>query len=84
MQTAKAVIADANKNVKATVRILFNGCSQKSFITEEVSTSLNLRVIREERMIVRGFGGKNEMMRVLDVVTVKVMDISEKICGEIE
>ena len=56
LQTAKAIITDVNMNIKATVRVLFDGCSQKSFITEHVSNSLNLRVIRNEKMIVHGFG----------------------------
>ena len=35
-------------------------------------------------MIVRGFGSENEIAKVLDVVRVTLMNVSEQVCGEVE
>ena len=58
------------------------GYSQKSFVTEDVRETLNLRSLKKERMIVRGFGNKDEVMKTLDVVRVKLWNPSESICTD--
>ena len=65
-------------------RVLFDGCSQKSFITQEVKNSLKINVVRNERILVRGFGGGDESPRNLEVVRAKITDIAEKSCTEVE
>ena len=57
---------------------------QKSFITERASTSLNLRAVRNEKMIVRGFVIENETARSLDVLRVKSLNVLENVCCEVE
>ena len=73
LQTATAIVMDANSSSrKSESRILFDNCSQKSFITTDLKCALNLPTIRRERMIVRGFGSDEEIMRELEVVRVSV------------
>ena len=76
LQTAKAVVTDIDGQFSKRVRVLFDGCSQKSFITERVRESLNLRSIRKENMIVRGFGSITEVLKKFDIVRVKVWNLS--------
>ena len=63
LQTAKAKILNSNVNRSTTIRVLFDGCSQKSFITQEVKNSLKLNIVRNERILLRGFGGGDESPR---------------------
>ena len=44
LQTAKARITDSRNCRSRDVRVLFDGCSQKSFVTENVISGLNLPV----------------------------------------
>ena len=58
--------------------LLDNG-SQKSFITEETARGLELNYLRKERLIVNGFGGREDKLVNLDVVSLKV---DNKFCYE--
>ena len=64
LQTAQAILTDVDKVSKRTVRVLFDIGSQKSFVTEDVCKSLNLRVSRKEKLILSGFGSKNETVQL--------------------
>ena len=84
LQTAQAILTDVDKVSKRTVRVLFDIGSQKSFVTEDVCKSLNLRVSRKEKLILSGFGSKNETAQLLSVVRVKIMNVSEMFCTDVE
>ena len=84
LQTAKAKITDARNFATRDVRVLFDGCSQKSFVTKEVVDGLNLPVIRTEKMIVKGFGCTEEVMRKMDVICLRIWDSSKSQFRDIE
>ena len=66
------------------VRVLFDNCSQKSYISEEVRDSLKLETCRREAMIIRGFGSTNDEMKYVDVVKVFIGDVSEEFVIEVD
>ena len=84
LQSAKAVIFDQSRKHQKSVRILFDNCSRKSFGTQKVAKELNLPSVRAERIIVNGFGGKQEKLVVLDIVRVLVYNTEGTKCGEVE
>ena len=85
LQTAKAIVVNNQNDCRENVRVLFDNGSQKSFLTEEVSKSLKLRPVRKERLIVNGFGGKEEKLVDLNVVSVSVHNaLDEEKHGVIE
>ena len=84
LQTAKGIATGIDVQPSKQIRVLFDGCSQKSFVTVNVSKCLNLQSIRKERMIIKAFGSKEETMNLLDVVNVRIWDISKKTGRQIE
>ena len=84
LQSARAVIVDQSTKRRKNVRILFDNCSQKSFLTEDAAKALNLHSVRKERIIVNGFGGKDEKLVCLDIVRVSVHNTQGVNCGEVD
>ena len=84
LQTAKATVTDSHEFRSKKVRLLFDRGPQKSFVKREVSDALNLPVIRKEKIIVRGFAQAEEVLRSLDVVRLKVWNISRENYREVE
>ena len=73
MQTAKAHIFDVNSSNFCLSRILFDTGSQRSYVSVNVQKKLRLKVIRQERLVIKTFGDDfNSEVRNLDVVQVKV------------
>ena len=69
LQTAMSTVSFNRQKLK--VRILFDSCSQYSFINEDVRRKLKLPTIRKEKMVIKAFESKSETVRVLEVVKVK-------------
>ena len=42
LQTAKAIVSGRYPEPSLCVRVLFDGCAQKSFVTEDTSSQFNL------------------------------------------
>ena len=84
LQSAKTMIGDEKMSGRAEVRILFDNCSQKSFLTEEVAKKLKLSVVKKEPVIVNGFGGKTEKVQTLDVVRAAVFNDNNEKCGVVD
>ena len=78
------MITDECRKRYKNVSILFDNCSQKSFLTQEAAKALNLRGIRKEKIIINGFGGKYENLVILGIVRVIVHNTQGKKCGESE
>ena len=90
LQTARCVVYHGEK--QARVRVLFDICSQFSFINDDLCQKLRLPTIRREFMILNGFESESDEKRKLRVVSVKLkgweepsVDVSlfavPKICG---
>ena len=77
LPTAKAKIFNEHNEKEELIRVLFDICSQKSFINERMSSKLNLLVICKERMIVQGFESLNAERRKIDVVQAKLCGVKQ-------
>ena len=83
LQTAQAnVISDTGKST--SIRLLFDSCSQKSFINSKIRLVLNLPLLRKERMVLKAFESSNEEPRVIDVVRAKIKGINKSITVDVE
>ena len=81
MQTALAS-ASSNYNFgnHKLVRLLFDNCSQESFIKSELGERLKLRTIRVELLNMKTFANAEENIENLDVVNIK----AKSLCGKHE
>ena len=70
LQTAKSVVSHGEKQVK--VCVLFDVCSQFSFINEDLCHKLRLPTLRREKMILNGFESMSDEKRKLRVVSLKL------------
>nr|XP_047141395.1 uncharacterized protein LOC124816304 [Hydra vulgaris] len=87
LQTAKAEISDTSNSIKKTkiiARVLFDNCSQKSFVTSDVRKKLNLKTIRNEILNVKVFGESCEKPRKFDLVSIKIKNIQTNHYSTIE
>ena len=78
LKTAKDIVSDVDVTRSQKARILFDGCAQRSFITEKTSDLLNLVEIRRDKIIVKGFGCRDEEVKLVKVVKVNIMNLSQK------
>ena len=71
LQTAKAcVFRPDDSSYSASIRLVFDSCSQRSYITKELKESLNLPVIGKDYLLIRTFGERDARLRVCDVVQI--------------
>lgn len=84
LPTAQGIISDSKMGYGRKVRVLFDNCSQKSYISEEVRDSLKLETCRREAMIIRGFGSTDDEMKYIDVVKVFMRDVSKEFIIEVD
>ena len=83
LQTAQAsVISDNGRSQK--ISLLFDSCSQKSYINDNIRQQLNLPLLRKERMIIKAFESINEGSRVIDVVRAKIQGINKSLTVDVE
>ena len=83
LQTAQAIIS-SNSGKSDQIRVLLDSGSQKSFINENLSKTLNLPVVRKEKMILKSFESKNENVRTLDVVSARIRGLDNSASVEVE
>ena len=84
LMSAKGLVANEPMNRQLKVRVLFDQCAQKSFITEKVAGYLKLPCKRKEKMVVNAFGGTENQIVEYDIVQVSIMDLQGKKLGEVE
>ena len=65
LQTANAFAGDINDTKFELVKIVFDSCSQQTYITESLAKSLNLKPIREVNMSIKSFGNKRAQVKTL-------------------
>ena len=61
--------------MKIEKRILFDNCSQKSFITKQLKEQLNLKVLKTKQMFIKTFASSGPTLQNLEVVKVKIANI---------
>ena len=84
LQIAHAYISHPVNNNKTPGCILFDNCSQKSFVTGEIRQKLSLPVIRTDILTVKVFGETCERAQKLDVVKLKIQNSRSNVSSEIE
>ena len=64
-----------SNSLKIEKRILFDDCSQKSFITKQLKEQLNLKVLKTKQMFIKTFASSEPTLQNLEVVEVKIADV---------
>ena len=65
LQTAKGVFTDIDESKAKSVRILFNSCSQSSYITEQAVKTLSLKLVDEGNITIKKLGKENNDKKVI-------------------
>ena len=80
LQTADAAVSNPTDimNNKFT-RLLFDNCSQKSYITEELRKELGLSVIRRDKILIETFGSTEPQLKTADVVQLAIHCVDQLI-----
>ena len=82
LQTARGILCAELGEEK--VRILFDSCSQQSFINESLCRKLNLTVLRTEHMIIKAFESNSDEARIIKVVKAKIRSVNTNIWKDVE
>ena len=70
LQSALAEVSDTNEKRSSNTCILFDGGSQRTYLTDRLRNRLQLRCIRKEKLILKRFGCTEGVLKCLDVVQV--------------
>ena len=65
-------------------RVLFDNCSQQTFISEKLRKRLNLPTARKEKIMVKSFASTEHKLQILDVVALKIQGVNSKFYNNIE
>ena len=76
LQSARAVIMNPNdSSTGVNTRVVFDNCSQRSYISERLKNVLNLPTVRTDQLIVKTFGSQSEKLTHCDLVSVCISNI---------
>ena len=76
LQTSQAFVSSVNSTSKGQRRVLFDNCSRKSFVTNDVKEQLKLLVIKSENISIKVFGSTKTNLEKFDVVQLKIQSCS--------
>ena len=79
LQTATAYAYGADKNKKIMVNVLFDGGSQRSYVTDELKSKLSLNVENKEILNINTFGSDKYQKKKCDVVIVNLELVDESV-----
>ena len=69
LQTARANVSRANDETRTrNTRIIFDSCSQKTYVSEKLQKSLNLPVVGSDTLLIKTFGETSAKLRKCDIV----------------
>ena len=73
LQTATAeVLRPDNDSCSRSIRLLFDSCSQRSYITENLKVELGLPVIGSDSLLIKTFGQSDARLRSCEIVQVGI------------
>ena len=80
LQSAMGEISNPDdSSVCSSGRLLFDACSQRTYVTEATRKKLGLKTIRSESVIIKRFASEEGVLKTLDIVTVcchgKIKDV---------
>ena len=85
LQTAQAVITDARGDKQIQVKMMFDSCSQRTFVSERVRKFLQLESLGKEHLCIKTFGSDKKDASDLDLVKFHVKSLSgdtnTELCG---
>ncbi|XP_065652958.1 uncharacterized protein LOC136080271 [Hydra vulgaris] len=70
LQSAKATATNPDNTLSSCIRVLFDGCSHRTYITDALSEKLKLKKISTESLIIKRFASDEGLIKTLDVVCV--------------
>ena len=80
LQTATTdVVRPDGDGFATTVRIVFDSCSQRSYITEDLKLKLGLPVIGRDSLLIKTFGDSDARLRSCEIVQVGIITASKAI-----
>ena len=78
LQTAAAeVLRPDNDSCSRSIRLVFDSCSQRSYITENLKTDLGLPVIGRDSLLIKTFGKSDARLRSCEIVQVGIKTACE-------
>ena len=78
LQTATAeVLRPDNDSCFRSIRLVFDSCSQRSYITENLKTELGLPVIGRDSLLIKTFGQSDTRLRSCEIVQVGIKTACE-------
>ena len=79
LQSAKSIVSDSGNNLNTFTRILFDGCSHRTYITDSLRRRLQLKTVRTETLIIKRFASDEGALKTLDVVQICVKGSSPNV-----
>ena len=77
LQTAHALLSGTGHDEKAVkARVILDSCSQRSYVSCRLKESLNLTVIRTEKLMIKTFGSDEGQMQSCEVVQLCLKEVS--------
>ncbi|XP_065665735.1 uncharacterized protein LOC136087157 [Hydra vulgaris] len=70
LQSAKATATNPDNTLSSCIRVLFDGCSHRTYITDALREKLKLKKISTESLIIKRFALDEGLIKTLDVVRV--------------
>ena len=76
LQSARAVIMNHNDaSTGVNIRVVFDNCSQCSYISERLKNVLNLPTVKTDQLIIKTFCSQSEKLTHSDLVNVCISNI---------
>ena len=80
LQTATAeVVRPDNDSYSPSVRLVFDSCSQRSYVTKDLKDKLKLPVIGRESLLIKTFGESDARLRTCEIVQVGIKTMCDEI-----
>ena len=80
LQTATAeVVRPDNDSYSPSVRLVFDSCSQRSYVTKDLKDKLKLPVIGRESLLIKTFGESDARLRTCEIVQVGIKTVCDEI-----
>ena len=76
LQTSQDFVSSVNSTSKEQRRILFDNCSQKRFVTNDVKEQVKLPVINSEKLSIKVFDSTKTNLEKFDFVLLKIQSCS--------
>ena len=76
LQTATAeVVRRHNDSSPLNTRLIFDSCSQRSFVTQAVKEKLQLPVVGRDSLLIKNFGESDATLRTCEILQVSIQTL---------